>query len=261
MSRRVLVLHGPNLNLEAVLGRPLAALDAELLAQARAAGLELESVQANGEAALLDALHAKRAQLFAVIVNPSSLAPTAYGLADALEALALPCVEVLLAHETKARGKSALRRVVDKQFHGQGAAGYTKALASLSKQPAALPEKTIGRGKVAKAANEDAVRIEKTIGRAKPKAAVAVDAVGANVAPSGLVTRAAVKQQVLARLKKSTTPDAFAQWARTQWLAVQNGAPVEAGQRELLESLLLALSTSAKASDHVMLSYAAKLGE
>lgn len=256
MSRRVLVLHGPNLNLEAVLGVGLETFDARLLEHGRSLGLSVETFQANAEGALVDQLHAQRAGLFALVINPSSLAPIAYALADAIEALGLPCIEVQLHHESKSRGRSALRKVVEKQFHGHGAEGYLKALTALSTHSAEAisaaatePQrigKTIGKKKPA------AARAEKTIGKGRP---------GSPSAPaSGLITRAQVKEQVLARLGKRVAPDAFAQWARTQWLALQKGAAVEAGQKEALEELLLMLSTSAKATDHVMLSYAAKLG-
>lgn len=285
MARRVLVLHGPNLNLEVVLGRTLASLDDELVERGAALGLEVETAQASGEAALLDALHAKRAGLSAVIVSPSSLAPVAYALADALEALELPSIEVQLKHDAKSRGRSALKRVVDKQFHGHGVEGYFKALAALAKgdeaaareaddeAPGEAPSteavapprprgqgKTIGRVKPPPPGATPNERSGKSIGRRAPTPTRApAQAPAKSVTPSGAITRALVREQLSARLGKKVAPEAFAQWARTQWLALQRGAAVEDGQKEKLEDLLLLLSTSAKSSDHVILSYAAKL--
>lgn len=294
MARRVLVLHGPNLNLDAVLGRALSSLDEELTQKGAALELEVETFQASGEAALLDTLLQKRDGLFGVIINPSSLAPVAHSLADALEALGLPCVEVQLKHEGKSRGRSALKRIVEKQFHGQGVEGYFKALQALAKtearaaakadaveeeepqagdeeetgddtddaaptpgraSPRAPNGKTIGRVKQAAAAGP--ATKGKSIGRrpAAPSAAPAGKSMPA-LTTTAAITRALVREKVAARLGKTLTPDEFAQWARGQWAAIQRGSTTD---HPKLEEVLLLLSTSAKASDHVLLSYAAKL--
>jgi len=282
MARRVLVLHGPNLNLDAVLGRALSSLDEELVQRGATLELEVETFQASAEAALLDTLLARREGLFGVIVNPSSLSPLAYSLADALEALALPCIEVQLCHEGKSRGRSALKRVVEKQFHGQGVEGYFKALEALAKaeastaatadavegneaEPVELEQgtrrpphgKTIGRVKQTTPSTGPASK-GKSIGR-RPTPDASASAPRPASTPANAITRALVREKISARLGKTLTPDAFAQWARSQWAAIQRGTPTEEGQKEKLEDLLLLLSTSAKATDHVILSYAAKL--
>lgn len=302
MARRILVLHGPTMNLEAVLGRTWTALEEALNDRAGELGLELENVQANGEAGLLDALVEHHDGLAGVVIAPGSLAPIAYGLADALEALALPCIEVQLRHESKARGKSALRRVVDKQFHGHGVDGYFKALTALAKVEAARPAeagaeptdatsdeaeeadeavgaprpngKSIGRSKpVASASSSPAPSSpRKSIGRAKeapsPSDTPGGKSIGRKqagpstagaVGAAGSISRALVREKLTARLGGKLSGDELAHWARGQWVALQNGASAELGQQEKLEEVLLVLSTSAKASDHVILSYAAKL--
>lgn len=58
---------------------------------------------------------------------------------------------------------------------------------------------------------------------------------------SGRLTRAAVRARIADRLAGRVTPGALATWARSQWVAVQQGAPVESGQRELLDEVLQAL--------------------
>ncbi|MCA3012089.1 MAG: type II 3-dehydroquinate dehydratase [Myxococcaceae bacterium] len=401
MTLRVLVLHGPLLDLEAILGQPLPTLDQALADQGRALGLEVEAVQAVAEAELVKALLERREALRGVIVNPSSLAPTAFTLADALATLGLPCVEVQLAHEARARGRSALKRVVDKQFHGHGVDGYARALSALARDlappaanddgragasaprpdgstrglppepldaaappaltrpdrptgvrssapparlehegPAAASDaahgasgsagdtmarglpppddgagddggdaddgsslraggatprdtsradddagadggdaaggspgpdddsgdaatrpaprgKTIGRARAPASPEAGALRQGKTIGR-RPAETAPARAQPASP-PPGALTRAQVKAHLAARLSGAVTPEAFAAWARAQWLAVQRGAATEPGHKEALEELLLLLSTTAKASDHVVLSYLAKL--
>jgi 3-dehydroquinate dehydratase-2 len=289
MTHRVLILHGPLLDLEAVLGQSLASLDEALVSKGRELGLEVEAVQALAEAELVKALLERRDGLTGVIVNPSSLAPTAYTLADALEVLAIPSVEVQLEHDAKSRGRSALKRIVDKQFHGHGVDGYFKALASLARKdapavaheadpvahrgeesdeagepahtPSARPAprgKTIGRQRPPPPAAAAPERSGKTIGR-KPTEPTASAPASTPATPSNAITRAQVKAQLSARLAKTLSPDDFAAWARAQWLAIQRGAPTEPGQKDALEELLLMLSTTAKASDHVILSWAAKL--
>lgn len=284
MARRVLVLHGPNLNLDAVLGRALSSLDEELTQKGAALELEVETFQASGEAALLDTLLEKREGLFGVIVNPSSLAPVAYSLTDALEALALPCIEVQLKHEGKSRGRSALKRVVEKQFHGQGVEGYFKALQALAKVGAPVVEAAAAVDEPDDEATGDEAHSAprapngKTIGRVKQTAAAGPAPKGKSIGrrpapdasapsektatlkpastPAGAITRALVREKLTARLSKKLSPDEFAQWARSQWAAIQRGTPTDDPK---LEDLLLLLSTSAKATDHVILSYAAKL--
>jgi 3-dehydroquinate dehydratase II len=282
MTHRVLVLHGPLLDLEAVLGQPIEGLDEALIAKGREQGLEVETVQAIAEAELVKALLDRREGLSGVIINPSSLAPTAFTLADAVERLALPCVEVQLEHDAKSRGRSALKRVVDKQFHGHGVDGYFKALAALAKkdavphdaapiapkldeddtEPTTSPRpaprgKTIGRTRPVPEAPAKAAPLGKTIGRRTAEPTPSTTSTPST--PAGAITRALVKAQLSARLAKTITPEAFAAWARTQWLAIQRGTPTEPGHKDALEELLLMLSTTAKASDHVILSYAAKL--
>ena len=89
---RILVLHGPNLNL---LGRrephiygkeTLADVNARLEALARELGTELLIVQSNHEGDLVDAIHGARGRCAAVIVNAGALTHSSYALAGALAA-------------------------------------------------------------------------------------------------------------------------------------------------------------------------------
>ena len=97
MAKRLLVLHGPNLNLlgerEGRAGGRLADLDAALKARATELGLELVVVQSNHEGVLLDTLHAERSRLQGVVVSPAGLFGS-YPLYEALEAIGVPAIEV-----------------------------------------------------------------------------------------------------------------------------------------------------------------------
>ena len=101
---RVLVVHGPNLNLlgtrePEVYGRTsLAEIDAALSAQAKAAGVELRIVQSNHEGELIDAIQAARGSAAGVLINPGGLTHTSVSLRDALVAAELPTVEVHLSN-------------------------------------------------------------------------------------------------------------------------------------------------------------------
>ncbi len=102
---RLLVLHGPNLNLlgqrePAVYGRTtLAEIDGDLAAIARESGHDLASFQSNSEGALIDRIHAaaKEGTAF-IVINPGALTHTSVALRDALAAVAIPFIEVHLSN-------------------------------------------------------------------------------------------------------------------------------------------------------------------
>ena len=102
---KILVLHGPNLNLlgerePGIYGRAtLAEIDARLQARAAGAGHALESFQSNAEHALVERVQAARADGTAfLLVNPAAFTHTSVALRDALAAVALPFIEVHLSN-------------------------------------------------------------------------------------------------------------------------------------------------------------------
>ena len=102
---KILVLHGPNLNLlgerePGIYGRTtLAEIDARLAARAQAAGHALESLQSNAEHELVDRVQAARADgTTFLLVNPAAFTHTSVALRDALAAVALPFIEVHLSN-------------------------------------------------------------------------------------------------------------------------------------------------------------------
>lgn len=147
---KLLVLHGPNLNL---LGErepqiygdaTLAAIDAELRAQAEAAGHTLQSMQSNAEHALVERIQAARGDgTDLIVINPAAFTHTSVAIRDALAAVALPFVEV---HLSNPHAREPFRRhsyVSDLALGvvaGFGAASYRHALAAsldwLARQPA-----------------------------------------------------------------------------------------------------------------------------
>jgi 3-dehydroquinate dehydratase-2 len=102
---KLLVLHGPNLNLlgsrePEVYGRTtLAEIDSDLQARAAAAGHALESLQSNSELALIDRVQAARDDGTGfILINPAAFTHTSVALRDALAAAAVPFVEVHLSN-------------------------------------------------------------------------------------------------------------------------------------------------------------------
>ncbi len=106
---RILVLHGPNLNL---LGRrephiygkeTLAEVNAKLEALARELGTELVIVQSNHEGVLIDTLHANIDKADGAIINPAGITHYGVPLHDAIAAMPFPVIEVHLSNTGRRR--------------------------------------------------------------------------------------------------------------------------------------------------------------
>ena len=102
---KILVLHGPNLNL---LGQrethlygsdPLEAINGRLVDGGRKAGVAVETYQSNAEAPLIDRIHAaKNDETGYIIINPAAFTHTSVALRDALSAVRIPFIEVHLSN-------------------------------------------------------------------------------------------------------------------------------------------------------------------
>jgi 3-dehydroquinate dehydratase-2 len=137
---RVLVLHGPNLNLlgerepEHYGRQSLAELNAEIEAAGKSLGFEVRCEQYNGEGAIIDALHAARAAYAGVVINPGAYAHYSYAIADAIAAIGIPVVEVHLsntASREEFRRRSVTASACRGFISGLGGDGYVVALRSL----------------------------------------------------------------------------------------------------------------------------------
>jgi len=139
---KILVLHGPNLNLlgerkpEVYGTTRLAELNALLRKQARGLGVELRIFQSNHEGELIDKLHAQRRWAQGLVINPGALTHYSYALRDAIEAVELRTYEVHLSniHARESwRRVSVLADVVEGQIVGKGIDSYREALEKLAR--------------------------------------------------------------------------------------------------------------------------------
>ena len=135
---RILVLHGPNLNLLGVrepqiYGRTtLSDIHARLEARAQAAGARLESFQSNHEGELVDRIQAAMEEgVDFILINPGAYTHTSVALRDAFAAVSIPFIEVHLsnihAREPFRRHSYLSDRAVG-VICGLGAHGYEAAL-------------------------------------------------------------------------------------------------------------------------------------
>ncbi len=135
---RILVLHGPNLNLLGTrepehYGRvTLSDINMALARMAEAAEVDLEAFQSNHEGALIERIHAAREQgVRAIIINPAAYTHTSVALRDALAAVAIPFVEVHLSNvhaREPFRQHSYFSDLAVGVICGLGHAGYRLAL-------------------------------------------------------------------------------------------------------------------------------------
>lgn len=136
---RLLVLHGPNLNLlgtrepEIYGHATLAGIDADLAERAAAAGHALESFQSNAEHALVDRIQAARGHVDFILINPAAFTHTSVAIRDALAAVAIPFIEVHLSNphaREPFRHTSYFTDLAVGIVAGFGALGYGLALAA-----------------------------------------------------------------------------------------------------------------------------------
>lgn len=140
--KKILVLHGPNLNLLGerepdVYGRvTLADINAGITALAKELGLEVQSQQSNHEGEIVEAIGKARKEFAGIIINPAAYTHTSVAIRDAVAACGLPVVEVHLSNvygREEFRHKSLIAPVCKGQIAGFGADSYLLALRAITK--------------------------------------------------------------------------------------------------------------------------------
>lgn len=140
---RMLVLHGPNLNLLGmrepdVYGRmTLEEINARLVGWGKAEQVEVRCAQSNHEGALIDALQEARAWADGVVFNPGGYTHTSVALRDAISSIGIPVVEVHMSNvyaREQFRHTSMISAVCKGKIVGFGWQSYllgVKALAGI----------------------------------------------------------------------------------------------------------------------------------
>ena len=135
---KILVIHGPNLNL---LGQretqhygkdTLQAIDQRLVERGRREGLEVSTFQSNAEAPLIERIHAAKSDETAyILINPAAFTHTSVALRDALAAVRIPFIEVHLSNvhaREPFRQHSYFSDLAAGVISGLGPIGYELAL-------------------------------------------------------------------------------------------------------------------------------------
>ena len=137
---RVLVIHGPNVNLLGVrepelYGKvTLGEIEQCLKDTAVDLAIELETFQSNQEGAIVDRIHAALGTVDAILINPAGLTHTSVCLRDALLATGIPFVELHLSNvhaREEFRHKSLLADAAIGVICGFGTESYTLGLRGL----------------------------------------------------------------------------------------------------------------------------------
>ena len=140
MTKKILLLHGPNLNLlgtrqPEVYGKmTLEEINQRVIDHVRGYDVELRAEQSNHEGALIDMLHVARNWADGAVFNPGAYTHTSIALRDAISAVELPVVEIHLSNihgREEFRHTSLLAPVCLGQIVGFGWRGYLLAVDAL----------------------------------------------------------------------------------------------------------------------------------
>lgn len=137
---KILILHGPNLNLlgtrepEVYGSMMLDDINNKLIELGEELGTEVKCLQSNHEGALIDALHEARAWADGVVFNPGGYTHTSVALRDAISAIKIPVVEVHLSNvyaREEFRHTSMISGVCKGKIAGFGWRSYMLGLRAL----------------------------------------------------------------------------------------------------------------------------------
>lgn len=135
--RKVLVVHGPNLNL---LGKretdvygelTLDEINTEIKARGTALSMQIETYQSNHEGDIVEKIHAAEGDADVILLNPGAFTHYSVAVRDAIASVSVPVIEVHLSNiyaREELRHKSVTAPVCVGQVSGFGAGSYLAAL-------------------------------------------------------------------------------------------------------------------------------------
>ena len=138
---KVLVIHGPNLNMlgkrepEIYGHQTLDEINDRLKFRAAELGLNIETMQTNHEGEILDRIQQAQTAFDGVLINPAAYTHTSIAIRDALAILSIPVIEIHLSNIYKResfRHTSLMSDIVTAQISGFGPHGYLLALEGLA---------------------------------------------------------------------------------------------------------------------------------
>lgn len=145
MARKILVIHGPNLNLlgerePGIYGDvSFDKLNENIMAHAEKLGLECEIFQSNHEGAIVDKLHEARKEFFGVVLNAGAYTHYSYAISDAIKAIKIPCIEVHISNifaRDAFRSHSVIAPVCRGSISGFGLQSYYLGVTALAEMDA-----------------------------------------------------------------------------------------------------------------------------
>ncbi|HHY16918.1 MAG TPA: type II 3-dehydroquinate dehydratase [Firmicutes bacterium] len=137
---KILVIHGPNLNLlgtrePGIYGNmTLLQINALIEEAGQKQGFLVDTLQSNHEGRIVDAIQEARGKYDGIIINPAAFTHYSYAIRDALAAASIPAIEVHLSNvnaREEFRHTSVTAPIVTGQITGLGPTGYLLALQGL----------------------------------------------------------------------------------------------------------------------------------
>ena len=140
MKKKILVIHGPNLNLlgerePGIYGEvSFENLNKMIMQKADELGVECEIFQSNHEGAIIDKLHDARKKFDGVAINAGAYTHYSYAIRDAISAIKIPCIEVHISNvfaRDEFRSNSVIAPVCRGSISGFGLDSYMLAMTGL----------------------------------------------------------------------------------------------------------------------------------
>ncbi len=140
--KKVLVLHGPNINLTGIRepgtygSETLQTINDDILEKAKQLELDCAIFQTNHEGELIDKIHAALTDYDGIVINAGAYTHYSYAIRDAISSVKKPCVEVHMSNihaREPFRHESVIAPVCIGQICGFGKESYLLGLEAVSK--------------------------------------------------------------------------------------------------------------------------------